>query len=603
MSLAIAVALPLGILAGGAGLSLLVAASEPPAAPASRYFDPLLSQSAALCTSNGERRKLIGYYRKLAAVTETRPFTVPPPGSGAVDGDPTLYDNLGTLHQPITTKSSTAQRYFDQGLRLAFGFNHAEARRAFRAAQRHDPECAMCYWGEAFVLGPNINAPMDKEAVAPASAAVQLAKQKAASASEREQVLIAAVATRYSEDPNADRAALDASFAAAMKGVAARFAEDDNIQVLYAESLMNLAPWDYWEPGGVKPKGETAQAIAALETVLSRNPNHPGAIHYYIHMVEASAAPERALPYAQRLAAAMPGAGHIVHMPFHIYYRVGDYKAAIAANKAAVAIDEAYIAQAAPTGMYPAMYYPHNVHSLMASAQMAGDGAAAVSAAEKLARLVTTDAARAIPLVQPIQVAPYFAHAQFSPAHTVLAIADPGDHLPFVKAMWHYARGIAHASEGNIASARADATAIANLKDRDFSELTAASIPAPDMLALARQLVLGRIALAENKLEDARAAFEQAASLYDALPYSEPPHWYYPVRQSLGVVLVRLGKLEAAEDAFRGSLAGAPNNGWALFGLGEVYRRMGRKEAAAAVMQRFDEVWAGEPKSLDLSKL
>jgi tetratricopeptide (TPR) repeat protein len=592
------------MLAGGAGLSLLAAAADPPAPPASRYFDPLLSGSPALCTSAGERRKLLGYYRKLAQVTETRPFTQPPSGTEAADaGDPPLYDNLGKLHQSITTNSATAQRYFDQGLRLAFGFNHAEARRAFRAAQRHDPDCAMCHWGEAFVLGPNINAPMDNEAVAPAMAALRTAQQKAAAASEREQALIAALAERYSEDPNADRAALNAGFAAAMKGVVTRFPEDDNIQVLHAEALMNLSPWDYWEPGGVKPKGETAHTIAALETVLGRDPNHPGAIHYYIHMVEASAAPERALPYAERLAAAMPGAGHIVHMPFHIYYRVGDYKAAIEANKAAVAVDEAYIAQAAPAGLYPAMYYPHNVHSLMASAQMAGDGAAAVSAAEKLARLVTADAARAIPVVQPIQVAPYFAHAQFSPTRTVLAIADPGDQLPFVKAMWHYMRGVAHAAEGSIPAARADATAIASLKDRDFSELTTALIPAPEILELARQLVLGRIALAENKLEDARAAFEKATSLYDALPYSEPPHWYYPVRQSLGAVLVRLGKLEAAEDAFRGSLAGSPNNGWALFGLGEVYRRMGRKEAATAVTERFDEVWAGEPKGLDLSKL
>ena len=319
--------------------------------------------------------------------------------------------------------------------------------------------------------------------------------------------------------------------------------------------------------------------------------------------MEASAEPERALPYAQRLAGTMPGAGHLVHMPFHIYFRTGDYKAAIAANKDAVATDEAYIAQAAPTGIYPAMYYPHNVHSLMASAQMAGDGAAAVAAAEKLAGLITNEAAATIPLVQPIKVAPYYAHVQFSPASAVLAIADPGDELPFVKAMWHYARGTAHAAEGDIPSAQADADAITRLKDRDLSALTAAGIPGPELLELARQLVIARIALAGNKLEDARATFEHAASIYDALPYSEPPHWYYPVRQSLGAVLLRQGKLEAAEDAFRATLAQARNNGWALFGLGEVYRRMGRNEAAAEVMQRFDSAWAGEGKTIDLSRL
>ncbi|MET0924162.1 MAG: hypothetical protein ABWY47_13575, partial [Xanthobacteraceae bacterium] len=324
-----------------------------------------------------------------------------------------------------------AQRYFDQGLRLAYGFNHAEAARAFRAAQKLDPDCAMCAFGEALVLGPNINAPMDAEAVEPAMAAVLKAQQNAWSASPREQALIEAIAQRYSSDPKAERAALDAAFAAAMGAAAARFPEDDNIQVLSAEALMDLSPWDYWEAGGAKPKGKTAEIIATLETVLARSPDHPGAIHYYIHMVEASSAPERALPHAKRLAAAMPGAGHLVHMPFHIYFRVGDYKAALAANKTAVAVDEAYIAQAEPAGIYPSAYYPHNVHSLMASAQMAGDRATAVAAAEKLARVVRADAGSTIPWVQPIMAAPFFAHAQFSAPATVLALADPGDGLPF----------------------------------------------------------------------------------------------------------------------------------------------------------------------------
>jgi tetratricopeptide (TPR) repeat protein len=495
-----------------------------------------------------------------------------------------------------------AQRYFDQGLRLAFGFNHAEAQRAFRAAQRHDPACAMCYWGEAFVLGPNINAPMDSAAVEPAMAAVRAAQQRAAGASAREQALIAALATRYSDDPKAERAALDHDFAAAMREVAARSPQDDTIQVLHAEALMNLTPWDYWEAGGAKTKGKTDEILAALETVLARNPDHPGAIHYYIHTVEASDRPERALRYARRLTAAMPGAGHIVHMPFHVYYRVGDYKAALEANKAAVAVDEAYIAAAAPTGIYPAAYYPHNVHSLMASAQMAGDGDTAIAAAEKLARIVTSEAARTIPIVQPIQVAPYFAHVQYSPARTVLAIADPGDDLPFVKAMWHYARGVAHATERNVAGARAEAAAIAGLGTRDFTELTAAGIPAPDVLELASQLVLARIALAENDLDAARELLEKASVVQDRLIYSEPPHWYFPVRQSLGAVLLRMGRLAAAEDAFRASLAQAPNNGSALFGLAEVYRRMSRPDAAAEMMRRFENAWAGQ-RPVDLDRL
>ena len=597
--------LPTILLLSGAGLGLamLAAAEAAPAATEPSYFDPVLS--GGLCAPNTtDRRLLLGQYRKLAQATETRPF--PPAGSGAGTAGATdvpLYDNLGTVGFAITTKSPMAQRYFDQGLRLAYGFNHAEAARAFRAAQKLDPDCAMCAFGEALVLGPNINAPMDAEAVEPAMAAVLKAQQNAWSASPREQALIEAIAQRYSSDPKAERAALDAAFAAAMGAAAARFPEDDNIQVLSAEALMDLSPWDYWEAGGAKPKGKTAEILATLETVLARSPDHPGAIHYYIHMVEASSAPERALPHAKRLAAAMPGAGHLVHMPFHIYFRVGDYKGALAANKAAVAVDEAYIAQAQPAGIYPSAYYPHNVHSLMASAQMAGDGAAAVAAAEKLAHVVRADAGRTIPWVQPIMAAPFFAHAQFSAPATVLALADPGDALPFVKAMWHYARGVAYAGQKNVAAARAEAAAIGKLKASDFSALVEGGIPAPDMLDLAHQVVLARAALAEGKLRAARTEFETAAAIQDKLAYSEPPYWYYPVRQSLAAVLLRMGQLKEAEEAFRATLARAPNNGWALYGLGEVYRRMGRKDAAAEVMRRLDDAWAGERRTLDLARL
>jgi tetratricopeptide (TPR) repeat protein len=597
--------LPMIALAGasGLGLALLAVTSDAPAAPQPRYFDPVLS--GGLCTpSTDNRRLLLAQYRKLAQATETRPF--PPAASGAGTASAAqvpLYDNLGTVSFAITTKNPMAQRYFDQGLRLAYGFNHAEAARAFRAAQRLDPDCAMCALGEALVLGPNINAPMDAEAVEPAMAAVLKAQQNAWSASPREQALIEAIAQRYSSDPKAERAALDAAYAAAVGAAAARFPEDDNIQVLYAEALMDLSPWDYWEAGGAKPKGKTAEILATLETVLARSPDHPGAIHYYIHMVEASSAPERALPHAKRLAAAMPGAGHLVHMPFHIYFRVGDYKAALAANKTAVAVDEAYIAQAEPAGIYPSAYYPHNVHSLMASAQMAGDGATAVAAAEKLARVVRADAARTIPWVQPIMAAPFFAHAQFSAPATVLALADPGDGLPFAKAMWHYARGVAYAGQKNVAAARAEAAAIGKLKASDFSALVEGGVPAPDMLDLARQVVLARVALAEGKLRVARAEFEAAAAIQDKLAYSEPPYWYYPVRQSLAAVLLRMGQLKEAEEAFRATLAQAPNSGWALYGLGEVYRRMGRKDAAAEVTRRLDEAWAGERRTLDLARL
>src|SRR5262249_55325236 len=275
-------------------------------------------------------------------------------------------------------------------------------------------------------------------------AALARARQNARAASAPEQALIAALARRYSSDPKAERRALDAAYAAAMDRVAARFPQDDNVRVLRAEALMDLSPWDYWQAGGAKPKGRTADIVGDLETVLARNPRHPGAIHYYIHMMEASNAPQRALLPAKRLAAAMPGAGHLAHMPFHIYYRIGDYRSAVEANKAAVAIDEAYIAEAKPAGIYPRAYYPHNVHSLMASAEMAGDGASAIAAAEKLAHIVTPDAARTFPMAQLVAAAPFFAHARFSAPATVLAPPAPGSELPYVQAMWHYARGCAY---------------------------------------------------------------------------------------------------------------------------------------------------------------
>jgi hypothetical protein len=572
------------------------------------FFDPVLSvRVGGFCLPNdADGKSLLGYYQKLAK-TELGPF--PTRIDAATDtpyqlAEPPLWNNLGRLSFEVTTAIPQAQRYFDQGLRLAFAFNHAESRRAFRQAQKLDPGCALCYWGEALVLGPNINAPMEPDAAAPALAAVSQAQALAGRASEKEQALIAALSRRYSDDPQVQRAALDGAYADAMGKVAANFPGDENIQALYAEALMDLSPWDYWEAGGTKPKGRTAEILAVLEKVLAGNPDHPGAIHFYIHMVEASARPERAEPYARRLGSAMPGAGHLVHMPFHIFFRLGLYQDALAANRAAVAADEAYIAQTASEGLYPRAYYPHNVHSLMVSAQMAGDGKSAIAAADKLARVVSDEAVRAIPWVQPIKVAPYFAHAQFSSPEAILALPDPGDGLPYAKAMWHYARGVAFAGKGEVQAARQEAERIARLgAEADFSGLLAGGVPAPDVLDLARHVVQGRIAQARGDWQLAQAEFEQAVALDDKLAYSEPPYWYYPVRQTLGAVLLQAGKPMDAEAVFRASLARVPNNGWALFGLSQTYKKLGDRRAAAGVDKLLKEAWAGDRKTLDLARL
>jgi len=366
---------------------------------------------------------------------------------------------------------------------------------------------------------------------------------------------------------------------------------------------MNLSPWDYWEAAGARPKGRTAEILTLLEQVLQRQPDHPGAIHYYIHMVEASANPGRALPYADRLGSLMPGAGHLVHMPFHIYYRVGQYKDAIEANRRAVAADEAYLAAANPEGIYPLAYYPHNIHSLMTSAQMAGDGPAAIAAAEKLAQVVSRDAGRSIAWVQPILVAPYFAHAQFSAPDAMLALADPGDELPYVRAMWHYVRGVAHARRGESAAAQAEVAAMRRLvQGNDFSGLVGGGVPAPEVIELAQHIVLGRIAQSGGNWQQARIEFEQAVALEDRLAYAEPPYWYYPVRQSLGAVLLAAGRLDEAEAIFRQSLLRAPNNGWALHGLAATYQRQGKQRAAATVRKQFGQAWVGSAAP-DLARL
>jgi tetratricopeptide (TPR) repeat protein len=514
---------------------------------------------------------------------------------------PPLFETLGGLSYPVTTSNPLAQAYFDQGLRLAYGFNHAEALRAFRQAQQLDPACAMCAWGEAFVLGPNLNAPMDPAAVEPATAAAARALELAADAGPREQALIRAVAARHpagAEGPQGE------AYADAMADAAAQFPNDEEIRVLYADAVMNLSPWNYWEADGTTSRGRAGEAVVALESVLDANPDHPGAIHYYIHLVEASATPERAEPYADRLAALMPGAGHIVHMPSHIYFRIGRYLDSLETNIAAVAADEAYFRATEPGAVYAGGYYPHNVHFLLESARLAGDGATAVEAAEKLSEVISLEIAAQVPWVQLIVVAPYFAHAQFSDPQTALAVPDPGDDLPYVKAMWHYMRGVAQARAGDTAAAAEEAEALRRMQETtDFTGLLEGGVPAPDLLALARHVVQGRIAQAEGDFDRAAEAFRQAVVLQDALPYLEPPYWYYPVRQSLGAALLQAGRVEEAEAAFWQSLMDFPNNGWALHGLAEAHSLQGDRAAADYTMRLFRRAWAGDADGPDLARM
>jgi tetratricopeptide (TPR) repeat protein len=536
---------------------------------------------------------------KVAAATTGTPVSVSEP----------LFENLGNHAYAVTTSSPRAQAYFNQGLRWAWAFNHGAALSAFRQARTIDPGCALCWWGEAFVLGPNINTKMPASAVEPAVSAVSRALALSAKVKPNERGLIEALGFRYSTDAGADQATLNAAYAHAMEDLAARFPADDEIATLYADAIMNLSPWDYWLDGGATPKPETRKLMATLEGVLARNSNHPGAIHLYIHTVEASTDPGRAESHADRLAALSPGAGHLVHMPAHIYNRVGRWRDSLAANQAAVAADEAYFARVgvepskAP-GIYTDGYYPHNLHFMVVSAQMAGDAEALFTAAAKLETLVDVKSARRAVWLQAIKAAPYFAHAQFSAPETVLDLPEPAYGLPYVTATWRYARGVAYAAAGKVADAKVEAAAIRAIGGRpDVVALGEEGLPARELVEIAALIVEARVAQKTGELETARQLFETAAAIEDGLTYMEPAYWYYPVQQSLGAVHLEQGDHVKAEQAFRRALEKTPNNGWALWGLANTYKAMGRTAEAAEVDRILKTAWVGPANLLSIDRL
>jgi tetratricopeptide (TPR) repeat protein len=566
---------------------------------------PLVDADFPTCggpTANARPTKM---FRLVQTEVPRAEMSAASPAPTFADTEPPLWTGIGSISWKITTPNERAQAYFDQGLRLAYAFNHDEARRAFRMAQRLDPDCAMCFWGEALVLGPNINLPMPEDAVAPAYDAAQKAKALAGKASPREQAVIGAIALRYGSDPKAARAPLDAAYAAEMAKAAKQFAEDDEIATLYAEAVMDLSPWDYWKPGGRDAKSQSVPIVPTLERVLTRNPNHAGAIHLYIHAVEASDRPERAEPYADRLRGAIPGAGHLVHMPSHIYFRVGRYLDALEDNKTAVKVDEKYLAETnAPMGVYRLGYYPHNVHFVMASAQMAGDGPTVIAAAGKLGQLIPSDAAKGIAMVQPVKAAPYFAHAQFSTPETILALPDPGDAIPYVKAMWLYVRGVALVSNRDFAGASAAARAIETIeRTADFKLLKDSGVPAQEVLRIARTVILARMAQTKGDYRTAVIRFERAAALQDTLAYTEPPYWYYPIRQSLAAALLQAGRYAEAERQFQRALSRAPANGWSYYGLAELHKSRGDVAAARKAEADLAKTWIGDRKLLQISNL
>ena len=517
-----------------------------------------------------------------------------------------LFDGMGDHTHPITTNNKYVQRYFDQGLTIDFAFNHAESARSFRAGQTLDPNCAMCFWGEALALGPNINVTSngsvimaDQERLA-AYEAIQKAVSLKNKVSEKERDFIDALATRYNGDTASPRGPLDLAYAEAMRELSNKYPEDDDAASLFAESLMNTMPWDYWIDAD-SPKPLTVEAIETLEKVMARNPRHPMALHLYIHAVESSSQPERAEAAADILLDLVPGAGHLVHMPSHIYWRVGRYADASESNIMAAAVDEAYIAACNAQGFYPAAYYPHNIHFLWASSSMEGRSEIAIEAGEKVAKNVRLEMIDQFPGVEFFKTVPMLSLVQFGLWDRVLELDPPAERLEYANAIWHYARSVAYSNKGNIESAQKEREMIESLKDtNDVLHLDSIYYPASMLLEIADSLALGEIAISNNDYQSAIQYFANAVSVQDTLPYTEPPFWYYPTRLSLGKAYLLSDQADEAEAVFKENLKRYPRNGWALYGLIQALETQNKD--SSMVQEQFDIIWQNADVELTSSR-
>ena len=510
--------------------------------------------------------------------------------------------NLGGHTFPVTTRSARAQQFINQGVNLAYGFNHAEAGRAFAEAARLDPGCAMAYWGQALVLGPNINAAMSAEDEPRAHELIQKAASLAGRATPRERGYIAALARRYTGKP-ADRAAADRAFADAMRDLVKRFPQDLDAATIFAESLMDLRPWNYWTRDG-RPLEGTEDAIGALKRVIAANPKHPGALHYWIHLWEPTKTPEMAEREADRLLPLMPGAGHIVHMPAHIYLRVGRYADVIRSNERAAAADEEYIAQCRAQGMYPLGYYPHNLHFVWLGSTLSGQRRLALDAARRTAAAVASATPEQLPFVQGFLVVPYYAMVRFGMWDEILAEPRPTYDTPFTRGIVHFARGTALSAKGRLEEAQKELAALRQVvADPGLAKLPQFSLNTPlAILRIAPEVLAGDLAARRKEFDVAIAHFERAVRHEDALIYTEPPDWHAPVRHWLGAALLDAGRPDEAEVVYWDDLRRTPDNGWSLFGLHKALAAQGRGEEAAAVQQRFTRAWGSADVTLTASR-
>lgn len=528
----------------------------------------------------------------------------------AIDSDPLtateriapVLEGLGEHSLPVTTDNPQSQYFFDQGIRLTYGFNHSEALRAFKEAIRLDPTNAMAYWGWALALGPNINLPMQPDVVAQAYEAMSRAVALKGNVSSREQDYIDALAVRYTSDPEADRVPLDIAYADAMASLHERYSEDPDAATLYAASLMNLSPWDYWRGDG-SPRSNTSTVMEVLEHVIENHPEHAGARHYYIHIVEKER-PLLAEHAADELATLAPGAGHLVHMPAHIYMRVGRYEDSYEANVLASLADEGYIAQCQAQGIYPLGYYPHNVHFLVWSAMYQGRQAEALVAARRVYDAIPTnldgDATRQF---EQFISQPLVAMVRFGDWEGVLAEPRPPESAKYWTGFWHYARGLAQTNLGEQRRARRELAALTDLANEPGMDKYVTFLSdARSLLNIAVEILAGEISSNRNRHDEAIAHLERAVRLQEGLVYSEPPEWYFPSRHYLGAALLDAGRPAEAEVVYWADLRDHPENGYSLFGLSAALSAQGKEALAAEAASRFEEAWADADTQLTSSR-
>lgn len=505
-----------------------------------------------------------------------------------------LFDNLGDYTLEITTESELAQRLFNQGINLTYGFNHNEAARAFREAARIDPACAMCNWGVAYVLGPNYNAGMEEEVEQEAYEASQKALALAENTAAWEKALIEAMVARYNYDKTDDRVQLDQDYADAMKKAYTQFPQNDDITAIYAESLMDLHPWDLYTREG-EPKPWTPEIVTLLEQVIDRSPKHPGANHFYIHAVEASANPGQGLPSASMLTDLVPGSGHLVHMPSHIYIRTGHYHEGSLVNERAIVADSLYIVNCNAQGIYPLAYYPHNIHFLTACAALEGRGETSINAAFRVAANTDVSLMRELgyETLQHYTIIPFYVLTKFGQWDEILTLPQPEEDLIYPLAIWHYARGMAFSAKDEVQKAKEELGKVKEIAQHPkLKEITIWALNSVDhLVGIASRILEAELLAKEGDFDQAIALLNEAVAIEDGLTYNEPPDWFFSVRHTLGAVLLQAERLQEAAEIYQEDLNFYPENGWALNGLYLSLIRQGKQAEAEAVKVRFDKAW------------